>query len=276
MTSFQGIISSLRVNELQAILAYFKSPKLGKKQELIHRCIAILKSPNHQAQIIQQISDMNKRPVRPTPYPVPMNRLSIKNFPQLVIHLMSTLLLESYAPIYIIANAFSRFFNLSGDWQSQELPDDFPLNCTVRLDDQIVQLPFFKTILCLLLFLSYQVFLFIAYLQNVIPTNKPNVEPKRPSRPVNITPYCQPPRDASRPHRLAVEWTGDKRVWALAVYVFWFCTYLLPRLFFAIAMWFSSNLDHNNCGWVDMAYLIPDFGLFADTCIAGKVGLYIF
>ncbi|VDO33860.1 unnamed protein product [Haemonchus placei] len=76
-----------------------------------------------------------------------------------------------------------------------ELPDDFPLNCMVRLEEQIVQLP------------------------AVIPTNKPNVEPKRPSRPVDITQQCLNVRDASRPLRLLIEWTGDKRVWAVAVYL---------------------------------------------------------
>ncbi|PIO68598.1 MIZ/SP-RING zinc finger [Teladorsagia circumcincta] len=55
--------------------------------------------------------------------------------------------------------------------------------------------------------------------QAVIPTNKPNVEPKRPSRPVDITQQCLNVRDASRPLRLLIEWTGDKRVWAVAVYL---------------------------------------------------------
>ncbi|KAK5983178.1 PINIT domain-containing protein, partial [Trichostrongylus colubriformis] len=58
-----------------------------------------------------------------------------------------------------------------------------------------------------------------SYLQAVIPTNKPNVEPKRPSRPVDITQQCLNVRDPSRPSRLMVEWTGDKRVWAVAVYL---------------------------------------------------------
>uniref|UniRef100_A0A7I4XTR6 E3 SUMO-protein ligase gei-17 n=1 Tax=Haemonchus contortus TaxID=6289 RepID=A0A7I4XTR6_HAECO len=88
-----------------------------------------------------------------------------------------------------------RFFQVPAGYNSQELPDDFPLNCMVRLEEQIVQLP------------------------AVIPTNKPNVEPKRPSRPVDITQQCLNVRDASRPLRLLIEWTGDKRVWAVAVYL---------------------------------------------------------
>ncbi|VDM71280.1 unnamed protein product [Strongylus vulgaris] len=53
----------------------------------------------------------------------------------------------------------------------------------------------------------------------LIPTNKPNVEPKRPSRPVDITQYCLNVRDHTRPMRLMVEWTGDKRAWAVAIYL---------------------------------------------------------
>ncbi|CAI4227326.1 unnamed protein product [Auanema sp. JU1783] len=87
-----------------------------------------------------------------------------------------------------------RFFNVSGEYAAVEQPDDFPLNCFVRLDDQIVVLP------------------------NVIPTNKPNAEPKRPSRPVNITPYCCPPRPVHMPHSLSVEWSADRRAWACGLY----------------------------------------------------------
>uniref|UniRef100_A0A914V6H8 Probable NADH dehydrogenase [ubiquinone] iron-sulfur protein 7, mitochondrial n=1 Tax=Plectus sambesii TaxID=2011161 RepID=A0A914V6H8_9BILA len=85
-----------------------------------------------------------------------------------------------------------RFFLLD---LASEQKDDFPPNCTARIDDQPVQLP------------------------NIIPTNKPNVEAKRPSRSVNITPYCQPPRYGLRHHRLQVTWTADKRAWAISLSV---------------------------------------------------------
>ncbi|VDP00712.1 unnamed protein product [Heligmosomoides polygyrus] len=88
-----------------------------------------------------------------------------------------------------------RFFQVPPGYNSQELADDFPLNCMVRVEDQAVQLP------------------------AVIPTNKPNVEPKRPSRPVDITQHCLNVRDPTRPLRLVVEWTGDKRVWAVGIYL---------------------------------------------------------
>lgn len=76
---------------------------------------------------------------------------------------------------------------------SEEQPDAFPPGSAVRLDDFNVNLP------------------------AIIPTNKPNAEHKRYSRPVNITPYCRPPRSKDRPHRLNFEWNGDKRAWAFTV-----------------------------------------------------------
>ena len=76
---------------------------------------------------------------------------------------------------------------------SQEQPDAFPPNTTVRLDDFVVNLP------------------------PVIPTNKPNAEQKRYSRHVNLTPYLRPPRAKDRPHRMHFEWNGDKRAWAFTV-----------------------------------------------------------
>ncbi|KAL3112704.1 hypothetical protein niasHT_013740 [Heterodera trifolii] len=76
---------------------------------------------------------------------------------------------------------------------SEEQQDAFPPGSTVRVDEHGVQLP------------------------PVIPTNKPNAEQKRYPRPVNITPYAQPPRGRSNPHRLSFEWNGDKRAWAFTV-----------------------------------------------------------
>lgn len=39
------------------------------------------------------------------------------------------------------------------------------------------------------------------------------------SRPVNLTPYCQPPRGRERPHRMIIEWNGDKRAWAFTIFI---------------------------------------------------------
>ncbi|CAI2316778.1 unnamed protein product [Caenorhabditis sp. 36 PRJEB53466] len=83
-----------------------------------------------------------------------------------------------------------RFFNLT-DYNAQPFRDDFPLNAHVRVDDQIAQLP------------------------NVIPTNKPNMEPKRPSRPVNITNCLS--RFGTAQHRIVIEWLADRRTWAAQI-----------------------------------------------------------
>ena len=58
-----------------------------------------------------------------------------------------------------------RFFPYTQD--STELSDEFPPSVVVHVNGKQVQLP------------------------NPIPTNKPGVEPKRPPKPVNITPLCK-------------------------------------------------------------------------------------
>uniref|UniRef100_A0A915DTB5 Uncharacterized protein n=1 Tax=Ditylenchus dipsaci TaxID=166011 RepID=A0A915DTB5_9BILA len=55
--------------------------------------------------------------------------------------------------------------------------------------------------------------------KNIIPTNKPNAEQKRQSRPVDLTPFCQAPRGKDRPHKITIEWAGDKRAWAFGIYL---------------------------------------------------------
>jgi len=53
----------------------------------------------------------------------------------------------------------------------------------------------------------------------VIPTNKPNVEQKRYPRPVDLTRYCQPPRGREKPHRINIEWNGDRRAWCYGIFL---------------------------------------------------------
>ncbi|CAD5125701.1 DgyrCDS13907 [Dimorphilus gyrociliatus] len=65
--------------------------------------------------------------------------------------------------------------------RTSEQKDDFPSSCSVRINHRTVTLP------------------------NPIPTNKPDVEPKRPSRPVNITHYCK--LSSSSTHSMVVGWT---------------------------------------------------------------------
>uniref|UniRef100_A0A914CHJ6 Probable NADH dehydrogenase [ubiquinone] iron-sulfur protein 7, mitochondrial n=1 Tax=Acrobeloides nanus TaxID=290746 RepID=A0A914CHJ6_9BILA len=86
-----------------------------------------------------------------------------------------------------------RMFQLELDG---EQPDAFPPQCLVYLDDQPVGLP------------------------AIIPTNKPNAEQKRLSRPVNLTPIIQHPGPrADRAYRITVQWQGDKRAWAIGVWL---------------------------------------------------------
>ncbi|EFO22955.2 MIZ zinc finger family protein [Loa loa] len=267
LEALEASLQQFRVNELHILLSSFKCPKLGKKTELVQRCINLLQNARNQAAVIQKIREISssRRYSTSSAPSVPMyNHVdgnSVMNGYNPVITLSSALMQQQYIsahnpfssqmtqtrtlniadlPFYdkqqtllelseLPANisgirstsrlAFTfaipsnimphiayrnesaalprtelqlRFFLLD---HSVEQHDDFPPNCSVKIDDVPVTLP------------------------NIIPTNKPNAEPKRPSRPVNITPYCQPPRDALRPHRLVVEWSADKRSWAIGIYV---------------------------------------------------------
>ncbi|KAL3998433.1 PINIT domain family protein [Acanthocheilonema viteae] len=268
LEALEASLQQFRVNELHILLSSFKCPKLGKKTELVQRCINLLQNARNQAAVIQKIREISssRRYSASNAPSVPMyNHVDgngVMNGYNPVMTLSSALMQQQYIsthnpfssqvvqtrslniadlPFYdkqqtllelseLPANisgirstsrlAFTfavppnimphiayrnesatvlprtelqlRFFLLD---HSTEQHDDFPPNCNVKIDDVPVTLP------------------------NIIPTNKPNAEPKRPSRPVNITPYCQPPRDAMRPHRLVVEWSADKRSWAIGIYV---------------------------------------------------------
>ncbi|KAK0426825.1 hypothetical protein QR680_009919 [Steinernema hermaphroditum] len=82
-----------------------------------------------------------------------------------------------------------RFFSAGN--AAVEQFDSFPPNCSVHIDGKAVTLP------------------------NVIPTNIPKTEAKRPSLPVNVTSYVNL---AFTQHSLTVEWSGDNRFWAVAIY----------------------------------------------------------
>ncbi len=54
-------------------------------------------------------------------------------------------------------------------------------------------------------------------LPNPIPTNKPGVEPKRPPKPINITPLCR--MSATMPNYLDISWAVDYgRGYTVSVY----------------------------------------------------------
>jgi hypothetical protein len=77
-----------------------------------------------------------------------------------------------------------------------EQADDFPPNCAIKVDDNPVALP------------------------GIIPTNKPNAEQKRYSRPVDITQYIQSSRlNQNRTHKLEIDWFSDRRTWAVGIWL---------------------------------------------------------
>uniref|UniRef100_A0A914XYP0 Uncharacterized protein n=1 Tax=Panagrolaimus superbus TaxID=310955 RepID=A0A914XYP0_9BILA len=77
-----------------------------------------------------------------------------------------------------------------------EQADDFPPNCVIKVDDNPVALP------------------------AIIPTNKPNAEQKRYSRPVDITQYVQSQRiNMNRQHKLEIDWFSDRRIWAMGIWL---------------------------------------------------------
>uniref|UniRef100_A0A7E4ZVF9 SP-RING-type domain-containing protein n=1 Tax=Panagrellus redivivus TaxID=6233 RepID=A0A7E4ZVF9_PANRE len=76
-----------------------------------------------------------------------------------------------------------------------EQADDFPPKCAVNVNDQPVNLP------------------------AVIPTNKPNAEVKRLSRPVDITHAITRNNAVIRQSKLDIEWYSDRRTWVVGVWV---------------------------------------------------------
>ena len=72
------------------------------------------------------------------------------------------------------------------------MSDDFPPSVNVHVNGKMVQLP------------------------NPIPTNKPGVEPKRPPKPVNITPHCK--LSPILPNTVGVKWAAEYgKGWVVAI-----------------------------------------------------------
>ncbi|KHN88190.1 E3 SUMO-protein ligase gei-17 [Toxocara canis] len=265
-------LQQFRVNELHILLSTFRCPKLGKKNELIQRCVSLLQNSRNQAAVMQKIREISAsrryhalgtqssghshygqdggslltgaHSMYAPQVPMPPNMLHHPFLPSqhsfaslmdrarnlrivdLPFYDKTQTLLELselpasasgirttsrtafnffIAPDVLCSIAYRnepvvlprvevqmRFFLLD---HTKEQADDFPPNCEVKIDNTCVALP------------------------NVIPTNKPNVEPKRPSRPVNITPFVQHPREPDNAHKVLVEWTADRRAWAVGIFV---------------------------------------------------------
>ncbi|KAE9413746.1 hypothetical protein Angca_005357, partial [Angiostrongylus cantonensis] len=197
----ESMIASMRVNELQTVLSMFKMPKLGKKQELIQRCTELLRTPSVQIQVASQVKLMVGKSNRMAPYQIPV---------------------RGYVPNGTMMNG-----NTSGYTAYRNTQLIHPLQsatvhqCRVLRNLVLMDLPFYDVHQVLLepMELSAISSGVKTPCKSIIPTNKPNVEPKRPSRPVDITQNCMSAREPTRPLRLMVEWTGDKRTWVVAVYL---------------------------------------------------------
>ncbi len=86
-----------------------------------------------------------------------------------------------------------RFFPLPVDL-SKEVPDEFPPSVVVHCNGKQVQLP------------------------NPIPTNKPGVEPKRPPKPVNITPLCK--LSPILPNNINIKWAAEYgKSWVVGIWL---------------------------------------------------------
>ncbi|CAB3408165.1 unnamed protein product [Caenorhabditis bovis] len=253
----ERFIQQVKVSDLTKILERAGLRKNGLKTELQSRFTAALRCPQTQWKTYQSLEYFRKGLARPSPYQIPTRNFqmfghngirvpyaggstmhaaqqflsgpvsTVRSSPKLVIQnlpfydVCSTILEPMELPAHPTTTkantkiAFNfvlgseieasihrfdsrplpryeiqlRFFNATELDEPQK--DDFPLNCNVRVDDTCIPLP------------------------NVIPTNKANAEPKRPSRPVCITASCV---RRTGPHRLHVEWTADRRTWAVAIY----------------------------------------------------------
>jgi len=77
---------------------------------------------------------------------------------------------------------------------NKEMSDEFPPSVNVHVNGKMVQLP------------------------NPIPTNKPGVEPKRPPKPVNITPHCK--LSPILPNTVSVKWAAEYgKGWVVAIFL---------------------------------------------------------
>eukprot|EP00092_Neocalanus_flemingeri_P052649 GFUD01061618.1.p1 GENE.GFUD01061618.1~~GFUD01061618.1.p1 ORF type:complete len:485 (-),score=149.81 GFUD01061618.1:30-1484(-) len=77
---------------------------------------------------------------------------------------------------------------------SAEQGDEFPPSICVQVNGKMCPLP------------------------NPIPTNKPNVEPKRPPKPIDLTPLCK--LSPTLPNTVNVKWAADQgKGWVIAIYL---------------------------------------------------------
>lgn len=83
---------------------------------------------------------------------------------------------------------------MTAETQTAELSDEFPPSVVVHVNGKQVQLP------------------------NPIPTNKPGVEPKRPPKPVNITPLCK--LSPILPNMVNIKWASEyNKTWVVGIWL---------------------------------------------------------
>jgi len=87
-----------------------------------------------------------------------------------------------------------RFFPLTAEATNVEISDEFPPSVVVHVNGKQVPLP------------------------NPIPTNKPGVEPKRPPKPVNITPHCK--LSPILPNAINIKWASEyNKTWVVGIWL---------------------------------------------------------
>jgi len=210
------IIKEYRISELTTLLTFAGKPKVGRKQELMARAIALAKmnNPLISKKIISIGEEQHGKNFNPdtgfvsfkestssTPLH-PDVRLKKNPFYDVLAEIVkpSSLIPEREGEMSVNQSVFhltpfqsSEVSTKYPDVQIQlrfallevtsEQDDYFPSRVTVFVNDIFAQLP------------------------NPIPTNKPGVEPKRPPRPVDITQYCKLTSTASNAFK--VSWLQD-------------------------------------------------------------------
>ncbi|XP_021340266.1 E3 SUMO-protein ligase PIAS2-like isoform X12 [Mizuhopecten yessoensis] len=255
-SELKHMVMSFRVSELQVLLGYAGRNKTGRKQELLQRAIQLVqKGASVPIQIkirelYNQIFSSSRRKVpgrnedeglpgsRPMDYSTaqrmvePPSTMGIPVHPDVRLkHLpFYDCITELMKPTSLVPRGTSKFqethFNfhltpqqaqdiaMSRDFRpgakyefitqiqlrfslletTCEQDDNFPPNICVRINGKMAPLP------------------------NPIPTTKPGVEPKRPGRPVDITPQCR--LSPTMANQVEISWATDfNRGYCVAIYL---------------------------------------------------------
>ncbi|XP_021340267.1 E3 SUMO-protein ligase PIAS2-like isoform X13 [Mizuhopecten yessoensis] len=249
-SELKHMVMSFRVSELQVLLGYAGRNKTGRKQELLQRAIQLVqKGASVPIQIkIRELYNRRKVPGRNEDEGLPGSRPMDYSTAQRMVEPPSTMgipvhpdvrlkhlpfydcITELMKPTSLVPRGTSKFqethFNfhltpqqaqdiaMSRDFRpgakyefitqiqlrfslletTCEQDDNFPPNICVRINGKMAPLP------------------------NPIPTTKPGVEPKRPGRPVDITPQCR--LSPTMANQVEISWATDfNRGYCVAIYL---------------------------------------------------------